>query len=294
MSGFIEVLVLNSNPSNILDWSRGKQLERSQCVMKWHDYIQSFSSDNLRQVWGSHQILSQTRLSDVLDLRAYVVRFENLTEFDKFMNNDPLRSCSKYTTILLTPLSDDFEDDEKRLELAKKGLSIREDNSAAALIQDQQRALFKKAPQYVGKYEWKDCANPIIEYGDFSKNDSIPERPLQLLIVGQNPPEYMAWDDHRKLIHYEKVIWWHHHILQMLEEDKVSHVWGTHDFCDIGELSYRSAAGATVYRARDLSEFDEIYRLDPLRDNGRFWSIALKPIEEQLESDSTLLSNLAI
>ena len=76
----------------------------------------------------------------------------------------------------------------------------------------------------------------------------------------------------------------------MISEGRISHVWGTHDFCDIGRMSYRSAAAVTIFRAKDLAEFADVYRQDPLRTRARFWSIALKPIAEQEEHDRERLA----
>jgi hypothetical protein len=104
-----------------------------------------------------------------------------------------------------------------------------------------------------------------------------------------NTPEQMSWDDVTKLAHYEKVVWWQHYIQKMLQEGKISHAWGTHDFCDIRTFSARSAAAAVIYNVDSLAEFAEAYKTDPLRQRGRFWSIMLRPISEQKSEDEAIL-----
>ena len=282
----LEVMVFVANPADFTSWPLERKIARYTRLMTWHEYISTLSPTTLPQVWGTSQVLSQTRLSPIQNLNVLVYRVESLAEFDAIMYNDPLREFSDYTTIMLTELSKDREDDIKRLDRARKELANTDD---ALKILEQQRALFRSEPDYVGKYTMEDPENPLVGY--FRSIDDSDERPLEVLILGQNPPEYMSWDDARKLIHYEKVIWWHDHIAQMLHEGRVSHVWGTHDFCDLGLLSYRSASAVTVYRAKDLDEFDDTYRLDPLRDHGRFWSMILKPIVQQRELDEMRLKH---
>ena len=280
----IEVMVLITNPDGFDSWAPKRQLARYRCVLEWHDLMAKMSPSKVPYIWGTHQILSQIRPSPTHDMLVAVYRVDSLSEFDELMYNDPLRSCSRYMTILLTDLRNDLEDDKKRLQRVRDELLISANAETRKELRKVQ-ALFRSAPDFVGKQKSIKPLNLSVPYFADQSTDVAPERPLQILIYGQNPPEYMAWDDARKLAHYEKVLWWHDHVADMLSTNRMSHVWGNHDFCDISTLSYRSASGAAVYRVKDLDEFAEVYRLDPLRDSGRFLSVALKPIEAQRDLD---------
>lgn len=281
----IEIMVLISNPENFASWSREQQLQRYEAALDWHDYIARLNPVRVPYVWGTHQILSQIRHSPVQDMYVAVYRVESLKEFDELMYLDPLRSTSQYMTILLTDLRNDLDDDKRRLQRAKDGL-VASGGEAAVQALSTLRARFRAAPDFVGKQQPADPQNPrVMYYRDKFTEASEDERHLQILIYGQNPPEYMSWDDARKLVHYEKVLWWHDHVADMLSTGRMSHVWGNQDFCDISILSSRSASGTAIYKVKDLDEFAEVYRLDPLRDSGRFLSVVLKPIDEQRKLD---------
>ena len=219
----LEIMVFISNPEGFETWPIEKQLQRYQCIIKWHEHVSMINPVKVPYVWGTHQVLSQVRLSPIQDMYVLVYRVQSLSEFDELMFEDPLRDCSHYKTVLLTDIAKDLEDDKKRFEDALKQLTDGRDKKAIAEI-ERQRSRFKLAPDYVGKYKSIKPTNPIVNYFKNSF-ESFSERPLEILIHGMNPPEYMAWDDARKLIHYEKVLWWHDHIAQMLHEGRVSHVW---------------------------------------------------------------------
>lgn len=281
----IEIMVLISNPENFASWSTEQQLQRFEAVLDWHDYIARLNPVRVPYVWGTHQILSQIRPSPVQDMYVAVYRVESLKEFDELMYLDPLRSSSQYMTILLTDLRNDLDDDKKRLQRAKDGL-VSSGGDAAVQALSALRARFRAAPDFVGNQQPAEPQNPrVMYYRDKFAESVDEERKLQILIYGQNPPEYMTWDDARKLVHYEKVLWWHDHVADMLSSGRMSHVWGNQDFCDISILSSRSASGTAIYKVKDLDEFAEVYRLDPLRDSGRFLSVVLKPIDEQRKLD---------
>lgn len=292
----MQIMVLVASPENLLYQNLKYKIARQRRVMEWHEYIHKLSPFKVPMVWGVHQVLSQIALSHLSDLAVVVYEVEDLAEFDEIMISDPLRDMSRYKTILLTPLENDRRDDIKRLEDAKAALAANKvlgDHSEAERILSQ----FKAAPRYVGKYEPMTPENPLVPYESSASLSGIDkfeddDKPLRVLIHGMNPPEYMAWNDVQKLAHYQKVIWWHDHVADMLHNDRMSHVWGTHDFCDAGTMSYRSASGAAIYKAKDLDDFDEIYRLDPLRDSGRFWSAILKPLDKQRELEERKLLNL--
>lgn len=292
----MQIMVLVANPENLIYQSLDFKIARQRRILEWHEYIHKLSPFRVPMVWGVHQVLSQIALSNLVDLSVVVYEVEDLAEFDDLMVSDPLRDMSRYKTVMLTPLENDRKDDIKRLEDAKKALAK---NKTVGGYSESERIMsqFKTAPHYVGKHKPVVPKNPVVPYESSTKLSGVDkfqadEKPLRVLIHGMNPPEYMAWNDVQKLAHYQKVIWWHDHVADMLHNDRMSHVWGTHDFCDAGLMAYRSASGAAVYKAKDLDDFDEIYRLDPLRDSGRFWSAILKPIDKQRDLEEKKLINL--
>lgn len=100
------------------------------------------------------------------------------------------------------------------------------------------------------------------------------------------------WDDFTKLVHHEKVMWWHDYTSKMIAEKKVTHAWGTNDFCKIGETSGNSAAAVSIFSVSDYEEFDGLYKMDPIRQSTLFISVLLRPISDQLEYDKSRLEVL--
>jgi hypothetical protein len=286
----MEIMVFITNPSDMDNWPLEKRLERQRCVLDWHDYICKLNPTKVPQVWGSNQILSQVRYCCVQHVLVAVYKVDSLSEFDELLVEDPLREISKYQTVMLTDVRNDLKTDKDRFDQTLESISKNVDKK---MLNEHEkiRSLFKSAPEYVGKFDKITPPNKDVLYNPRKRKDEIDSE-LQILIHGMNPPEYMEWDDVRKLVHYEKVLWWHDHVADMIDKEKMSHVWGTHDFCDIELMSYRSAAGVAVYKVKDLDEWDDIYRLDPLRESGRFQSIILKDISEERELDIKRLEKL--
>lgn len=281
----MKFMLLISSPPDFDSWSSAQKLDRYERVVEWHDYMAALSPSVVTHVWGSHQILNHREPSPTKEVFVAVVEFDKFEEFDRFMYEDPLRDVSRYLTVMLTDLDNDWVDDIRRLEEGKAQLF----GEGLVETEDFQRlrSRFKQAPDFVGKYEFIAPKNLPVPYhgGSTELRTTFAEKPVEILIYGMNLTEFMEWDDARKLIHYEKVIWWHHHIAQMLSEGRVSHAWGTHDFCSNSTVSGNSAGAPVIYRAANLDEFDSMYRLDPLRQHGRFISVLLQPIEEQRALD---------
>ena len=288
----MQILQLITSPDNINDWNGSEIIDRQKRILKWHDFIRELSGTTVSHVWGSHQILNHREPSSSKEAYVTVLDVENLDHYDDIMAKDPLRDRAKYMTVMLTRLEDDWSDDQKRLEEAKRDLFDTKDAEPDWYMQE--RRMFKKRPDYVGKHKFIKPENPPVNWktGREKLNKQFAGKPLEILIYGMNPEEMMLWSDVRKLIHYEKVIWWHHHIAEMLNRGHVSHVWGTHDFCRTDRTSGNSANAPVVYRATDLDEFDSIYRKDPLRTHGRFISLVLRPIEDQARYDELRLDQV--
>jgi hypothetical protein len=281
-----EVMVLISNPDSFPDWAATEKRDRYERVVAWHEYAQTLNGEGkVPYAWGSHQLLSRAKLTPSLGLLVAVYRVESWQEFDELLLDDPLRDVSQYATTPLTPLFQDRSSDLRRFERNRD--MLRPDASDLdRVVHAVTRALYNKAPDFVGRYEQVEPTNPPT---DFSTVES-PEGQLEILLIGTNPDEYITlWDDVRKLVHVEKVNWWHDYMAMLIHDQKVSHAWGTNDFCFIGGLSATYAGAAAVFRVKDYEEFDELYRLDPIRETTLFWSVLLQPIGRQRRMDSERL-----
>jgi len=282
----IEVMVMISNPDDFISWNAQRKVERYKRVIDWHDYITRLhETGKVRQVWGSHQLLSRAKFVTSLGLLVAVYQVESWREFDELLLNDPLRDISQYVTTPLTPLFEDREADLQRYEQHKQKLLGGKDDMGR-LIYSAYRSLYNQPPDYFGKYDYIQPQNLPTDINVVEQ----PGDPLQILIMGVNPDEYITlWDDTHKLIHHEKVTWWHDYTAMLIHQDKISHAWGTHDFCYLSGMSAVSASAVVVYKPRNYDEFDTLYRLDPIRDTTQFWSILLQPIADQRRMDEERL-----
>lgn len=279
----MDILVATYNPSDYISWSKDQQLERLRLIMERHDRDEALDRDRLPFAWGTHQILSQVNPSPVVHALVTVYRVEDVAEFDELMGSDPLRHRSRYTTILLDKLDSDYEVDLQRFDETME--MVRRSNNAAQNKElDRIRARFSAAPEFVGSNPFRAPEMPFRGYVQTER-----EKKLEFLVYGVNLPQDPAWDDMTKAIHYEKVLWWHQYVSKMISDRRISHAWGTLDFCDIEGLSVRSAGGAVIYQANDFTDFADVYKQDPLRTRAQFWSVALKPLSAQREQDEKTL-----
>lgn len=282
----MEVMVMVSNPEDFPRWPQSAKIDRYERVLEWHEYIRNLHAEGKApQVWGSHQLLGPTKMTTTLGLHLAVYNVDSWREFDQLFAEDPLRDVSRYTVTPLSTLFEDRDADTARFEKVRAELL---ENTSPSIKSgfESYRANYRNAPDYVGKYRATEPENPPTDLD----HEEGPDDPLEILIYGQNPAELIGqWDDRRKFVHYEKVQWWHDYTARMQAEGKLSHVWGTHDFCQIDSLSAKSAAAASVFRVKDFDEFDEIYKLDPIRDATLFWSVLLQPLASQRKIDEKQL-----
>jgi len=290
----IDVMVITTNSDDYINWPQSQKIERCKRVVEWHERNARLAPERVPFSWGGWQVISQVNPSPTVHVLVAVYRATSLEDFDQYMLNDPLRDMSKYSTILLDKIEGDYEVDKNRLNTILEKVSF--GNTAA---QDAEiarvRARFSAAPEYVDKSPFVSPPMPLRTYFSNIESEEFSQKPnIEVLIYGMNLDVDHSWDDLTKAIHYEKVIWWHHYIAKMISEGKVSHVWATHDFCNIGAFSSRSASAPTIYRAKSLEDFAEIYRMDPLRTRAQFWSIMLKPIADQRRDDVETLAKLSV
>lgn len=282
----LDVFVLISNPPDFNAWPDEQQIRRYERVLEWHDYIREVHDRGQAPwVWGSHQLLSAVNLTGSLGVLVAVYHVESLAEFDRLLDDDPLRDISEYLIFPLAPLFEDRETDFKRLDTARRQLL---DGKAASsrVAYETYRTLWRDAPDFVDNVEYRRPPNPPVDL----QRTAQPDDPIEVLLYGSNPDELITdWIDARKVIHYEKVQWWHDYAAMLIERGNLTHGWSGHQFCAIDRRAAVSAPVPAVIAAPTYDEFDALYKLDPLRDATLFLSVVLKPIADQRASDMTRL-----
>jgi hypothetical protein len=283
---FLEFVVLVASPSDFISWPAVAKIDRYERVMQWHDFVAHNSPSRIPFAWGTHQLLSHTDLSSLVSLAMVVYRVQSLSEFDRLMEEDPLRDVSRYTTWAVSPLADDRQKDITRFNRLKQNLfgTMEEAEYGNKPGWTNLRSQYINAPDYVGKHVFRAPPMPLRTYRESASSDRI-----EVFIHGTNPPGLMDWSDAKQLISYEKVLWWHDYIAMLIERGQVSHAWTAKDFCDSTSLKGNTEAAQVVYSVKDLDEFGDLYSLDPLRLKGDFWSILLQPIEQQRQNDEMRL-----
>ena len=277
----MDTLVLTTQPADAASWPANKQLARYERTVEWHDFARGLNERGaLPWAWGSHSLLHSAKTTARTHVVISVYQTKSLEELDRLMDDDPLRDFSEYLTIPLTTLDNDFETDRKRLELADHEL-IRGRRKTARAVQDYE-ANYRGAPDYAGKYPRKNPANRPV---DFNRTAG-PGDKFEVLLYGTNPDQYIGeWSDLRKHVHYKKVLTWHDYVAMLTAQGKLSHVWGTHGFCSHHTLEATYAGAVQIFQADDFDDFDEVYRLDPIRESTIFLSVALRPIADQRAGD---------
>lgn len=286
MEGSVEVLAIIANPDDFPSWPEEQKVRRYERVMAWHDYVEDLHlKGKMPWIWGSHQVIDSVTMSTAVDVRIAGYRVDSLKEFNDLAIEDPLRDVSKYMTIPLSSITEDKVNDIERVREGHERLLQGKDRFGT-LIYEAYRSLYRQPPSYVGQYDYQEPNNPGVDL----YRESAPGDPIEFMLYGTNPDELIGvWDDTRKMIHYEKVQWWHDYAAMLLAQGHATHVWGNHDFCSATALLDKSAAAVMIIKAQTWDEFDDLYKLDPIRDATRFLSVALRPIADQKRNDARLL-----
>jgi hypothetical protein len=250
-------------------------------VLEWHDYARELNaSGSMPWAWGFRQMVSSTGPSAVDHGLLGVYSVSDLGELSRLLDEDPLRDMSDYFTVALAPVDEDFANDTDRFEKAKKNMIG--ESPIALLKYSEYEAVTAQAPFYVGKYAPHLPANPPCDFDRLSE----PGDPIQLFVNGRNPGSYIGqWDDMRHLMHYQKVMWWHHYTWMLSSQGVKTHTWGTHDFCTSIFASEKSAAAMEVFEVPSMEKFNEVFALDPIRADSLYQIGLLRPIAEQRASD---------
>jgi hypothetical protein len=277
----MDVLVLVTNPRPSATWSAQQRLTRWARVMEWHDYARELHDrGRLPWAWGLRMMLETTRPTAVCHGLAAIYQVDDLQELSCLLDDDPLRDVSEYLSVPLAGLDEDFANDTERFERAKRALIG--DDPVALVKYAEYEAVTAQAPSYVDAWAQRLPANPPVDFDTRSE----PGDPLEVFVYGVNPNGYIeSWDDLRHLLHYQKVLWWHHYTWMLAGQGIKTHSWGTHDFCNVVFNSSKSASAFDVFRVPTLERFSDVFALDPIRDDSLYQVALLRPIAEQRRSD---------
>jgi hypothetical protein len=277
----MEFFVLTTAPESSASWTDEQRLARWARVMDWHEHARELNaSGKLPCAWGLRQLPHTSRPSAVAHGLVSIYQTESLAEFTALLDSDPLREVSDYMTVPLTTLDGDYATDVNRFDDARAAL-IGQD-PVSVLRYAEYEAVMAKQPEFVGKYAPRVPANEPVDFDRTSE----PGDPIEFLVNGVNPDGYVGmWDDLRHLMHYQKVLWWHHYTWMMATQGIKSHTWGTHDYCTTIRNTSRTAGALDVYRVAKMSELTAALALDPIRDDSIMQIAALRPVADQLRSD---------
>jgi hypothetical protein len=283
----MQFLVLAGSPLDFPGWSASSKLDRYRRVVEWHnDYLpKQYGSSKITHSWGSHEVLSRFDPTTSLGILSAVYDVESFDEFDELINLSPLRDVSRLTTLPLCSLFEDKRSDYERTErafnLLMKGKSERQRE-----VIEEIRSRYSGPPEFVGQLGLENPQN----LPNTLEEETFSEGGIRVMLVACNPNNLIeSWDDVRKQVLYEKVNWWFDYMAMMIGERRVTHAWGTHDFCNIEGMSVNSKGAVHTISARDFDDFHISYNLDPLREWARFHTIVLNPIAKQRALDELRL-----
>jgi hypothetical protein len=279
----VQTLVMVHNPPDIGGWSEERRIARWERVMEWHDYAARLQKQGrITHAWGAHALTDAEYPSPYQHLLIAIYSTADHDEFDDLREQDPLLDVSEYLTVPLVDLERQYAADLERLGDLRARV-LRPDDPVNARVFAERRAVTKTTPpDFFGRCARVSPANPPTDLAV----PSHPGDPLTVLLYGVNPSDYVNnWDDMTRLLHAEKVMWWHDYIAMLGDRGHVTHAWGCADFTSALATSAKTGGNVAVFQARDFEEFDGFYRIDPLRTKNLYISVALRPIPDQRESD---------
>jgi hypothetical protein len=285
---YVDVMVLIANPPDFISWPIDRQIDRYARVREWHDFVAEHNPHRIPWVWGTHQVISHTGLSDLHSMHIAVYRSESLFEFDRLIAEDPLRHCSRYTTFYLAPLKEDHERDVRRFERQKREL-LGDRTFADSPVVHEIRQQWTSAPDYVGKYPYQDPPNETVDVRSESLND---DSKIRVLIAESNSDWMMNMRDADQLQIYEKVLWWGDYASMLISQGKLSHGWTLHNFCSADGFEGQREGAVAILSVDNIDQFDELYATNPVRRSGKFWSVMLQPIQRQRQIDERMYQRL--
>lgn len=279
----MQTLVIIHNPADIANWSEERRLDRWARVMRWHEYARELNRQGkITHAWGSHGLGDAERPESRHHTMVVIYTTRDYAEYDELRESDPLLDVSEYLTVPLVSLAEKRAMDVKRFEDLREQV-IRPDDPVNARVFAEHKAVIKSTPpDFLGKYPFV----PVPSEGtDFDTREE-PQAPLRVLLYGVNPDEYVdMWDDMTRLLHCQKLMWWHDYAAMLHSQGHITHAWGSSDVTTSMSPTAKTGGHVAIYQSPDFDEFDSLYRVDPVRSKQLYISIALRPIADQRASD---------
>jgi hypothetical protein len=276
----MQTLVFTYNPPESVSWDDQRRVGRWERVAEWHEYAARLHREGkLTHAWGSHSLVDAAAANPRQHVLVCVYTTADFDEFDRLRDDDPLLEQSEFVTVPLVDLDTQLAADTQRWQDLHDRV-LREDAVSRRVYAEHKAVTKSTPPSFVGKYPKAAPDNPGTDF------DAGPRAPLTVMLYGVNPDEYVdTWTDMAKLLHCQKLLWWHDYMAMLHAQRKVSHIWGTADFTSALETTPKTGGTVAVYESADYEEFDGLYRHDPVRSKRLFQSVVLRPIAEQRASD---------
>jgi hypothetical protein len=280
-----DYMLIITSPEDFPSWPEAQKMRRYEKVVQWHDHVLNLNkSGKMPWVWGSYQLLSAYEPTGNQGTLVAVYRADSLADFSEVMLRDPLRDCSKYTTLALASVTADYDEDMDDLaRQAQAGVT----GHAAGLAREVLQSLQRAAPPYYDAKARQVAEAPNIAV-DVNQDDAQSDY-VDYLLYGTATNGSADWLDARRALYTEKVKWWHAYNADLIRKGYVTHAWSTHTFCHSGSQASTKKGACLVMRARSLSEMDQVYGANPLLEEALFISVALRPIGAQRRSDQAKL-----
>lgn len=281
------IMVICTAPQDFSSWSIERKIDRLERVIAWHEYAESLNaSGKMPWCWGSYRLVAGfDSISDPEPL-TYILDCDSLIDFSNIMETDPLRDVSNYLTIPIRSLDEDAVDDQLK---EHNVYESPDEGTFQSIYKSLNDSLFRKKPDYVEEeFATLEPPNPETNFDETAGEDYG----VSYLLYGTGPDEYVEWTDYRRDVMERKVDWWHSYTKGLIESGNVTHGWAIQPFCHSAQpASYRKGA-IVIMRATDLDDLQRMYEANPLIDEARFVSIALRPIKDQKASDAANLQRL--
>lgn len=247
-----QILNMAHNPPDFPSWPNDQKRDFYKRVVEWHDYISGLMKDgHVLRAWGTQKMPGRVRAHGTKT--ALVALYE--ATFDKFSElviKDPLWNSAIYMSPILKSIEGDYEDDLRRFESQKSYLEMK----TASLF-----------------------GEPVVKFRGTRVNIA-PGGTIEVLVGSGNTPGWHDLSDEEQLPIYEKVLQMHDYFTPFREANVVSE-WGTYQNCGFGILEGpTSAKGIWIAKVNSYDEFDELFQVNPMRNNSNVFTYILIPFDE--------------
>jgi hypothetical protein len=112
----------------------------------------------------------------------------------------------------------------------------------------------------------------------------MAEQRYEIMVLIQNPPEYLSWPRPEKLAFYENVVRWHDYIQKLMKAGDVTRAWGAEKLPGRVRFVGTKILLIAIYKTT-FGRFSELLTQDPLWDSAWYEAPILKSIAGDYEDD---------